>query len=56
MVAHEDGKESMVPLDIYIKDINDNAPVFTQPIYSATTKENIAAGLPIMTGSLDNYY
>lgn len=50
VIAREDGRESEVPLDVYIKDINDNVPIFTQPIYSATIKEDIPPGHIILTG------
>lgn len=50
-MAQEDGKESSVPLDISIKDVNDNLPTFTQPIYIATTKEDIKPGKTILTGN-----
>ncbi|VDO38163.1 unnamed protein product [Onchocerca flexuosa] len=53
VIASEDGKESEVPLDIHIKDVNDNAPVFTQPIYTATIKEDIPFGHTILTGKLN---
>ncbi|VDN86268.1 unnamed protein product [Brugia pahangi] len=49
IIAQEDGRESEVPLDIYIKDTNDNIPIFTQPIYSATIKEDIPTGYTILT-------
>ncbi|MCP9264161.1 Cadherin domain protein [Dirofilaria immitis] len=54
VVASEDGKESEVPLDIYIKDVNDNAPIFTQPIYSATIKEDIPFDRTILTVRADD--
>ncbi|VDN56530.1 unnamed protein product [Dracunculus medinensis] len=54
VVAQEDGKESSVPLDISIKDVNDNLPTFTQPIYIATTKEDIKPGKTILTVHADD--
>lgn len=53
VIAREDGKESEVPLDIYVEDVNDNTPIFTQPIYSATIKEDIPSGVTILTGKFD---
>ncbi|CAD6190829.1 unnamed protein product [Caenorhabditis auriculariae] len=41
VVAREDGKESRVPVDIEIEDVNDNAPVFTRPLYTAQVPEDI---------------
>ncbi|VDN05957.1 unnamed protein product [Thelazia callipaeda] len=54
VVAKEDDKESIVPLDIFVKDVNDHAPVFSQPIYSATTKEDIPSGHTILTVQADD--
>ncbi|VDK78311.1 unnamed protein product, partial [Anisakis simplex] len=54
VVAHEDGKESSVPLEIFVEDVNDNAPMFTQPLYTATTKEDIAIGKTILTVQADD--
>lgn len=53
VIASEDGRESVVPLDVYVKDVNDNVPIFTQPIYSATIKEDIPSGHTILTGKLN---
>uniref|UniRef100_A0A0K0E875 Cadherin n=2 Tax=Strongyloides stercoralis TaxID=6248 RepID=A0A0K0E875_STRER len=44
VTAREGGLESKVPLTINIEDINDNPPVFTQPLYTATTKEDVEIG------------
>ncbi|KAH7700358.1 CBR-HMR-1 protein, partial [Aphelenchoides avenae] len=46
--AREEDKESSVPVDIYIEDVNDNIPRFLQPLYTATAKENIGSGEPIV--------
>lgn len=50
VVASEDGKQSKVPLEAIVTDVNDNAPIFTQPIYTATTREDVTAGETILTG------
>uniref|UniRef100_A0A0N5C4L2 Cadherin domain-containing protein n=1 Tax=Strongyloides papillosus TaxID=174720 RepID=A0A0N5C4L2_STREA len=44
ITAREGGLESKVPLVIKIEDINDNPPIFTQPLYTATTKEDVDIG------------
>uniref|UniRef100_A0A915AWG2 Cadherin domain-containing protein n=1 Tax=Parascaris univalens TaxID=6257 RepID=A0A915AWG2_PARUN len=54
VVAHEDGKESSVPLEIFIEDVNDNPPMFTQPLYTATTREDISIGKTILTVHADD--
>ncbi|CAG9529632.1 unnamed protein product [Cercopithifilaria johnstoni] len=54
VIASEDGRESEVPLDVYINDVNDNIPIFTQPIYSATIKEDIPTGHTILTVKADD--
>ncbi|CAJ0572991.1 unnamed protein product, partial [Mesorhabditis spiculigera] len=48
VAAQEDGKESTVPLDIRITDVNDNSPVFSRPLYTAQVKEDIPAGTVIL--------
>uniref|UniRef100_A0A915Q7Z5 Cadherin domain-containing protein n=1 Tax=Setaria digitata TaxID=48799 RepID=A0A915Q7Z5_9BILA len=53
-IAREDGRESEVPLDIYVEDVNDNVPTFTQPIYTATTKEDVPPGQIILTVQADD--
>ena len=47
-VVKEDNRENSVPVDFEIEDVNDNAPSFIQPLYTTTTKENIAIGVPIL--------
>ncbi|VDK82941.1 unnamed protein product [Litomosoides sigmodontis] len=54
VIAREDGKESEVPLDVYVEDVNDNIPIFTQPIYSATIKEDVPTGTAIVTVQADD--
>uniref|UniRef100_A0A0R3RGW4 CA domain-containing protein n=1 Tax=Elaeophora elaphi TaxID=1147741 RepID=A0A0R3RGW4_9BILA len=54
VIAREDGRESEVPMDVFIKDVNDNIPIFTQPIYSATIKEDITTGYTILTVQADD--
>ena len=51
MVASEDGKESTAPLEVMIADVNDNAPVFSRPLYTAQVKEDIEIGVPILKGN-----
>ncbi|KAK0427455.1 hypothetical protein QR680_010234 [Steinernema hermaphroditum] len=48
VIAHEDGKESSVPLEITVVDVNDNTPTFSQPLYTASTKEDIGLGEVIL--------
>uniref|UniRef100_A0A1I8AAX7 Cadherin n=1 Tax=Steinernema glaseri TaxID=37863 RepID=A0A1I8AAX7_9BILA len=48
VTAHEDGKESSVPLEITVEDVNDNAPTFSQPLYTASAKEDISLGEVIL--------
>uniref|UniRef100_A0A0K0CWJ1 Cadherin domain-containing protein n=1 Tax=Angiostrongylus cantonensis TaxID=6313 RepID=A0A0K0CWJ1_ANGCA len=48
-VASEDGKESSVPLDVHIIDVNDNAPVFSRPLYTTQVREDFLVGKPILT-------
>ena len=51
VVASEDGKESTAPLEVTIADVNDNAPVFSRPLYTAQVKEDIEIGVPILKGN-----
>ncbi|TKR62057.1 hypothetical protein L596_026067 [Steinernema carpocapsae] len=48
VIAQEDGKESIVPLEITVEDVNDNVPTFAQPLYTASTKEDISLGQIIL--------
>uniref|UniRef100_A0A0N4VH37 Cadherin egf lag seven-pass g-type receptor n=1 Tax=Enterobius vermicularis TaxID=51028 RepID=A0A0N4VH37_ENTVE len=54
LAAQEDGKESSVPLEIRVKDVNDNRPIFTQILYTATVKEDIPVGKTIITVHADD--
>ncbi|CDW56179.1 Cadherin C and Laminin G 2 and Cadherin domain co ntaining protein [Trichuris trichiura] len=47
-VATEGEKSTSVPVDIGVLDVNDNDPVFTQPLYSASVKEDHPIGQPIL--------
>ncbi|KHJ44096.1 cadherin domain protein, partial [Trichuris suis] len=47
-VATEGEKSTSVPVDIEVLDVNDNDPVFTQPLYSASIKEDHPIGQPIL--------
>lgn len=49
-MVRQDNKESIVPIEMIIEDINDNAPIFTQPLYTATVKENIEIGHIVLKG------
>ncbi|VDM57913.1 unnamed protein product [Angiostrongylus costaricensis] len=49
VVASEDGKESSVPLDVHIIDVNDNAPIFSRPLYTTQVREDFPVGKPILT-------
>uniref|UniRef100_A0A158QXR6 DE-cadherin (inferred by orthology to a D. melanogaster protein) n=1 Tax=Nippostrongylus brasiliensis TaxID=27835 RepID=A0A158QXR6_NIPBR len=40
VVASEDGKESSVPVDVHIADVNDNAPIFSRPLYTTQVRED----------------
>uniref|UniRef100_A0A0N4ZYG1 Cadherin domain-containing protein n=1 Tax=Parastrongyloides trichosuri TaxID=131310 RepID=A0A0N4ZYG1_PARTI len=46
--AREGGLESKVPLIISIDDVNDNSPIFNQPLYTATTKEDVGVGTVLL--------
>ena len=41
--------QAVTSLTVAILDVNDNAPVFSQPIYSASVDENVAIGAPLLT-------
>jgi hypothetical protein len=49
-VAREDGKESTVPVEIEVLDVNDNGPQFVQPLYSASVREDLQLGETILIG------
>ncbi|KJH45916.1 cadherin domain protein [Dictyocaulus viviparus] len=49
VIASEDGKESSVPVDVHIIDVNDNAPTFSRPLYTTQIREDIPIGKPILT-------
>lgn len=40
-----------MPIEIFVKDINDNAPIFLQPLYTTSVKENIEIGQIILQGN-----
>ena len=40
----------MVPIHITVEDVNDNAPQFVQPLYTASVPEDLALGETILTG------
>ncbi|VDN28491.1 unnamed protein product, partial [Cylicostephanus goldi] len=44
----EDGKESSVPVDVQITDVNDNAPVFSRPLYTTQVREDFPVGETIL--------
>uniref|UniRef100_A0A914QFP9 Cadherin domain-containing protein n=1 Tax=Panagrolaimus davidi TaxID=227884 RepID=A0A914QFP9_9BILA len=48
IIVKEDGKENSVPVEFEVEDVNDNCPTFIQPLYTATTKENVKIGKPIL--------
>lgn len=43
---------SEVPVDIRVADVNDHDPVFSQPLYTATVKEDVSIGQKILQGKL----
>uniref|UniRef100_A0A7E4VRE3 Secreted protein n=2 Tax=Panagrellus redivivus TaxID=6233 RepID=A0A7E4VRE3_PANRE len=47
-VVSEDNKESTAPVEFIVEDVNDNVPNFVQPLYTATTKENVPMGRTIL--------
>ncbi|CAJ0930369.1 unnamed protein product, partial [Mesorhabditis belari] len=54
VIAQEDGKEAIVPLEINIADINDNSPIFSRPLYTAQVKEDIPAGTLVLKVHADD--
>lgn len=42
-------------MQINLKDVNDNAPVFPQGIYNGNVTENGTAGMYVMTMKADDY-
>jgi hypothetical protein len=50
VIASEGNLESDVPVEVAIQDTNDNRPIFTQPLYTATTREDIMLGKTILIG------
>lgn len=42
---------SRVPIEIFVKDVNDNAPTFTQPLYAASVREDVSVGRTIIQGT-----
>ncbi|XP_003373310.1 cadherin-related hmr-1 [Trichinella spiralis] len=48
VIASEGKKSTEVPVEIQITDVNDNAPVFTQPLYAISIKEDHPIGNPIL--------
>uniref|UniRef100_A0A915JC69 Cadherin domain-containing protein n=1 Tax=Romanomermis culicivorax TaxID=13658 RepID=A0A915JC69_ROMCU len=48
VVANEGGLKSTVPLEITVRDVNDNDPYFTQPLYTATINEDHPIGQKIL--------
>ena len=43
------GKTASIPVDIFITDVNDNAPIFDPVTYSMSVNENEDVGFPITT-------
>ena len=50
VTAREDNRESHVALTIRIDDVNDNAPMFTRPLYTAQVREDIPLNQTILKG------
>ncbi|EPB72826.1 cadherin domain protein [Ancylostoma ceylanicum] len=48
VLASEDGKESSVPVDVQISDVNDNAPIFSRPLYTTQVREDFPIGSTIL--------
>jgi hypothetical protein len=49
-VATEAGRQSTVPVEVWLQDVNDNAPQFVQPLYTASVREDLQLGETILTG------
>lgn len=49
-VAVEGSRETRVPVEIRIVDVNDNLPRFTQPLYTATIREDVRIGQFVTKG------
>lgn len=50
VVATEGSQISEVPLEIEVSDVNDNDPIFTQPLYTASINEDHPVGSKILQG------
>lgn len=58
MFAQDEGGEGLVgfaDVQINLKDVNDNAPLFPQGIYNGNVTENGTAGMYVMTMKADDY-
>ena len=47
--AEEGGRTATTTVQVSVRDVNDNAPVFEQNIYNASVREMLAIGSPIAT-------
>ena len=55
MDVYDDGLVGYAEVQINLKDINDNAPVFTQDLYYGSVTENGNAGMMVMTMVATDY-
>jgi len=53
VAALESDLKETVPLEIELLDVNDNDPIFTQPLYIAFTKEDHPIGQKILQGKIN---
>lgn len=60
MVAQEVGPatnlSASVPVTIFLKDINDNPPIFGAPLYEVTLSENASAGTRVVQVSASDCF
>uniref|UniRef100_A0A1I7SAF6 Cadherin domain-containing protein n=1 Tax=Bursaphelenchus xylophilus TaxID=6326 RepID=A0A1I7SAF6_BURXY len=47
-VVTQEARESKVPVEVTILDVNDNKPIFTQSLYTAVVKEDVTSDVMIL--------
>uniref|UniRef100_A0A3P8ZVF3 FAT atypical cadherin 1b n=1 Tax=Esox lucius TaxID=8010 RepID=A0A3P8ZVF3_ESOLU len=51
--ANGTGRSDVATVAVYLTDVNDNSPVFSQEVYSAVIGEDIDVGLTVMANDID---